>query len=244
MTTLTLKQRKFVNEYCVDENAAQAAIRAGYAEGSACMAGSRLLKEPKIKRAVEDRMREVAIAAGATPEWVVSQWVQIASADPNDLVQIRRSCCRHCHGYGHKYQWTEGEYTLAVDKAVSEGKTPPDGMGGFGFNQQADPHPECPKCGGAGIERVYMSDSRKLTGAARLLYSGAEKTRSGIKISMRDRDAALNNIARYLGMMVEKKEVSGPSGGPVPMANFSAEDLTDDQLAMILKGPSNATNAA
>ena len=48
-------------------------------------------------------------------------------------------------------------------------------------------------------------------------------------------DAAVANLARYLGMMVDKKELSGPGGGPIPMASLTAEDLTDDQLAALLK---------
>ena len=52
---------------------------------------------------------------------------------------------------------------------------------------------------------------------------------------MRDQDAAVAHLARYLGMMVDKKEISGPGGGPVPLAHITADDLTDDQLAAILK---------
>lgn len=241
--SLTPKQRRFVNEYCVDENATQAALRAGCPEASAHVTACRWLKEAKIQEAIKERMEEVAYAAGITPEWVVGQWAKIAHADPNDIVQIRRTCCRHCHGFGHQYQWTEAEYSAAVDKAVDSGKPAPDGMGGFGFDPNAEPHPDCPECGGLGIEDVHVADTRKLRGAARVLYAGAERTRNGIKINMRDKDAAVANLARYLGMMVDKKEFSGPGGGPIPLANLTAEDLTDDQLAAILKASDAADEA-
>jgi len=233
--SLTPKQRRFVNEYCVDENATRAAIRAGYSENGAGQTAHNLLKITEIQEAIAERMEEVAVAAGITPEWVVGQWAKIAQADPNDIVQVRRTCCRHCHGFGHQYQWTEAEYSAAVDRAVDSGKPAPDGMGGFGFDPKASPNPDCPECGGLGIEDVYVADTRKLRGAAGVLYAGAEWTRNGIKINMRDKDAALANLARYLGMMVDKKEFSGPGGGPIPLANLTAEDLTDDQLAAILK---------
>lgn len=241
--SLTPKQRRFVNEYCVDENATQAALRAGCPEASAHVTACRWLKEAKIQEAIKERMEEVAYAAGITPEWVVGQWAKIAHADPNDIVQIRRTCCRHCHGFGHQYQWTEAEYSAAVDKAVDSGKPAPDGMGGFGFDPKASPNPDCPECGGLGIEDVHVADTRKLRGAARVLYAGAERTRNGIKINMRDKDAAVANLARYLGMMVDKKEFSGPGGGPIPLANLTAEDLTDDQLAAILKASDAADEA-
>ena len=188
-------------------------------------------------------MEEVAVAASITPEWVVGQWAAIAQSNPNDIVQVRRTCCRHCHGFGNQYQWTEAEYSAAVDRAVASGKPAPDGMGGFGFNPNAAPAADCPECGGLGIEDVHVADTRKLRGPAKVLYAGAERTRNGIKIHMRDKDAAVVNLARYLGMLVDKKEFSGPGGGPIPLANLTADDLTDDQLAAILKA-SDATDEA
>ena len=230
--SLTPKQRRFVNEYCVDENATRAAIRAGYAESGAGVQGHENLKLPKIAAAIKERMEELAVAAGITPEWVVAQWVKIATADPNGLVQVRRTCCRHCYGFGHQYQWTEAEYARAVDHAIDNGKEAPDGMGGFGYDPNKEPAKDCPECGGQGYADVHVADTRKVRSP---LYAGAERTRNGIKVNMRDKDAAVAHLARYLGMMVDKKEISGPGGGPVPLAHITADDLTDDQLAAILK---------
>lgn len=230
--SLTPKQRRFVNEYCVDENATQAAIRAGYSENGAGQQAHLLLKNIEISGAIKERMEECAVAASITPEWVVAQWAKIATADPNGLVQVRRTCCRYCYGFGNQYQWTEAEYAAAVDKAVDAGKPAPDGMGGFGFNPNAAPAADCPECGGLGIEDVHVADTRKVKSP---LYAGAERTRNGIKVNVHDKAAAINNLARYLGMITDKKEISGPGGGPIPMANLTADDLTDDQLAAILK---------
>ena len=216
--SLTPKQRRFVNEYCVDENATRAAIRAGYAESGAGVQGHENLKLPKIAAAIKERMEELAVAAGITPEWVVAQWVKIATADPNGLVQVRRTCCRHCYGFGHQYQWTEAEYARAVDHAIDNGKEAPDGMGGFGYDPNKEPAKDCPECGGQGVADVHVADTRKVRSP---LYAGAERTRNGIKINMRDQDAAVANLARYLGMMVDKKEISGPSGGPLAFAHLT-----------------------
>ena len=123
----------------------------------------------------------------------------------------------------------------AVNKAIDAGKPAPDGMGGFGFDMNAEPNPDCPECGGLGQEYVHVMDTRKLTGSAKRLYAGVQRTKDGIKVLTRDKDAALANISRYLGMLVDRKEISGPGGGPVPMAHITAADLTDDQLAAILK---------
>lgn len=230
--SLTPKQRRFVNEYCVDENATQAYIRAGYSQDGAGQSSYALLKKSYIAEAIKERMEELAVAAGITPEWVVGQWAKIATANPSVLVSVRRTNCRHCHGFDHQYQWTEAEYSKAVDVACDTGNEAPDGMGGFGFDPNAAPNEDCPECGGQGIADVHVADTRKVRSP---LYAGAERTRNGIRVNMRDQDAAVSNLARYLGMLVDRKEISGPNGGPVPMAHITADDLTDDQLAAILK---------
>lgn len=228
------RQAKFVKEYCVDFNATQAALRAGYPQASARQKGSELLSKPDIKAGIEERKEQLAAIAEVDQAWVLRQWKQIATADPNDLMQLRRVCCRHCHGYGHAYQWTEGEYMAAVNHACDSGKEAPAGDGGFGFNPNAAPHPQCPECGGTGVELVHIADTRKLTGNAKRLYAGVHKTKDGLKILTRDQDAALANISKFLGMTLEKREISGPGGGPVTVANIKAEDLTDEQLAAIV----------
>ena len=239
--SLTPKQRRFVNEYCVDENATQAALRAGYSENGAGQQGHLLLKNIEISKAIKERMEELAVAASITPEWVVGQWAAIAQSNPNDIVQVRRTCCRHCHGFWNQYQWTEAEYSAAVDKAVDSGKPAPDGMGGFGFDPNATPAADCPECGGNGIAEVHVADTRKLK--RHPLYAGAEQTRNGIKVNMRDKDAALFNLSRYLGMQIDRKEISGPGGGPLGVVGLTADDLTDDQLAAILKASDAADEA-
>lgn len=57
---LTDKQAKFVQEYLVDLNATQAAIRAGYSENSAQEIGSENLSKPIIKEAVRAKQEEHA----------------------------------------------------------------------------------------------------------------------------------------------------------------------------------------
>ncbi len=51
--TLNVKQKRFVREYRLDQNATQAAQRAGYAKAGASVQGFRLLANPKIKALLE-----------------------------------------------------------------------------------------------------------------------------------------------------------------------------------------------
>ncbi len=68
-------------------------------------------------------------------------------------------------------------FAATVDHAVDSGKPAPDGMGGFGFDPKAEPHPDCPECGGEGMEDVHVADTRKLRGPAKVLYAGAKRNK-------------------------------------------------------------------
>ena len=47
---MTEKQKRFADEYLIDCNATQAAIRAGYSKNGAGQTGEKLLKNTEIKR--------------------------------------------------------------------------------------------------------------------------------------------------------------------------------------------------
>ncbi len=233
---LTTMQWRFVIEYCKllsedvpNPNATQCAITAGASENSAGVTASKWLAMDKIQSAIQTRKDELAAQAAITTQFVLNQWYQIATADPADLVQLRRVCCRYCWGFDYHYQWTRGEYERALTRAIEAGKPAPEGMGGFDFDNTKDPCPECPECGGEGIENVYLTDTRKLRGSAKRLYAGIEQTNKSTKIKMRDQDGALQNIAKYLGMLIDKQEiVTNPLAGGI-------NDLTDDALLAIVK---------
>ena len=55
---LTQKQAMFVQEYLVDLNATQAAIRAGYSEKTAYCIGDENLRKPNIAKAIQEAMDE------------------------------------------------------------------------------------------------------------------------------------------------------------------------------------------
>ena len=55
---LTAKQKRFCDEYLIDLNATQAAIRAGYSEKTAKQIGQENLTKPDLKKYREERMAE------------------------------------------------------------------------------------------------------------------------------------------------------------------------------------------
>lgn len=77
MADLTAKQLRFVNEYMIDLNATQAAIRAKYSEKTAEQAASRLLRNVKVSTEIKKRTAKLTKKAEITHEWVIKQLKKI-----------------------------------------------------------------------------------------------------------------------------------------------------------------------
>lgn len=237
---LNLRQRLFVREFCVDFNATRAYIRAGYSEAGAGESAYQLLKNPQVLEAVEDRKKVLLAKFEATAEFVLREWMDIATADPRELAHTRVGCCRYCWGIKHKREWMEHEYATALNDALLNNFLPPAFEGGLGYSPTREPNDGCPKCKGEGIARTVITDSRKLSPKAAKLFAGVKQTKDGIEIKMRDQDKARDNLSRYLGMLIERKELSGPGGGPIALsATARPQDMTDDQLSALISAGSS-----
>jgi phage terminase small subunit len=59
---LTIKQRRFIEEYCTDFNGAAAARRAGYSPRSARQTAFEILQRPEIRSAIAERLEVFAQA--------------------------------------------------------------------------------------------------------------------------------------------------------------------------------------
>lgn len=82
---LTRRQRAFVNEYMVDKNGTQAAIRAGYSFDSAAYQGSTLLTNPKVTAALADREKAAQKKTEWTFERLLEEYGKIAGLSMSDL---------------------------------------------------------------------------------------------------------------------------------------------------------------
>lgn len=82
---LSQKRRRFVDEYLVDYNATQAAIRAGYAETSAHTQGGRLLRDERIKKALNEAIDAQQRRTHITADRVLLEIARIATFDPRAL---------------------------------------------------------------------------------------------------------------------------------------------------------------
>jgi len=78
---LTAKQQAFINEYLIDLNATQAAIRAGYSPKTAKLIGYENLTKPYIAKIIEKAMQERSAATGITASYVLNGLRSIAERE-------------------------------------------------------------------------------------------------------------------------------------------------------------------
>jgi len=215
MNDLNVKQNRFVDEYLIDLNGKQAAIRAGYSEKTAEVQASRLLSNAKVEAAIKLKMDERSERTEITQDMVLSRYWMIATADPRKLIEYRRCACRYCYGIEFNYQWIdENEFTNEYAAFVKNSEENPDevhvmptNVGGYGFNPTFTPHNNCPKCFGRGTGDVAPHDTRNIDEQTAMLYAGVKVTKEGLEIKMQDQLKALDSVARHLGMFVDKSEV-------------------------------------
>lgn len=150
---LTDKQARFVDEYLVDLNATQAAIRAGYSAKTAGQIGEQNLKKLEIQKAIRERQEVLKMKTEVTQEWVVERYRRIVEGCDKRLFFNDDGSVKP------PSQWS-AEMGLAV----------------------------------AGFEVQELGDEGLAVSVSKLRFQDAK--------------AALDSLARHLGMFKDKVEVS------------------------------------
>ena len=86
MAKLTEKQQRFVDEYFIDLNATQAAIRAGYSVKTADKQGWQLLEKTRVAEAISEKMAERSRRTGVNQDRVVMELAKIAFVNAADVI--------------------------------------------------------------------------------------------------------------------------------------------------------------
>ena len=116
---LTEKQQRFVDEYLIDLNATQAAIRAGYSVKTANEQGSQNLAKLSIQQAIAEQMAERSKRTGINQDRVVLELAKMtdivdnqgrikSDASPDDLACIESV----------KYKESESDTGSSVEREV------------------------------------------------------------------------------------------------------------------------------
>lgn len=225
MRELTTYEWLFVGEYLADGDATAACKRAGYEGKYARAEGAKLMKLDHIVYQIAKVLNPNKTKPGLTTQDVVADITNVLRADPRDLVEHWQGACRYCYSYDHRYHRTLNEYRRDEETAAMKEQAF-DAQGGTGFNPRREPNNDCPECFGEGEPYERIKDTRELTPEQAALYAGVERTKYGIKVLMRSKDAARAAAALYLGMNKQTLDLN----------TRKAVDLTDDELAAIAKG--------
>ncbi|NGP62694.1 terminase small subunit [Paenibacillus thiaminolyticus] len=86
---LTAKQKAFVQEYLIDLNATQAAIRAGYSAKTARKIGAENLTKPDIQKAIQEAMERREKRTEITQDRVLQELAKIGFADIKSYLSFR-----------------------------------------------------------------------------------------------------------------------------------------------------------
>lgn len=81
---LTEKERIFADEYIKTTNATQSAITAGYAENSASVTGSKMLRKPKVRQYIDTVMSERSKNTIATADEVLEYLTRVMNGEEKD----------------------------------------------------------------------------------------------------------------------------------------------------------------
>lgn len=84
MAILTPKQQRFCDEYLIDLNATQAAIRAGYSKKTANRIGPENLSKPAVKEYIQKRMDEKEEQLIANQDEVLKYLTAVLRGDEQD----------------------------------------------------------------------------------------------------------------------------------------------------------------
>lgn len=88
MAKLTEKQQRFVEEYLIDLNATQAAIRAGYKPSSARQVGTENMSKPSIRACIDQAIAERSKRTGINQDRVIRELARLAFVNANDVIDM------------------------------------------------------------------------------------------------------------------------------------------------------------
>lgn len=85
---MTKKQQRFCEEYLIDLNATQAAIRAGYSAKTAYSLGNELLKKPEIKKYIEEQLEALKCEKIASAKEVLEYLTAVMRGEQSEQVPL------------------------------------------------------------------------------------------------------------------------------------------------------------
>lgn len=124
---LTDKQARFCEEYLIDLNATQAAIRAGYSEKTANEQGARLLANVSVQEKIAELKAERAKRTEITQDSVIQELAAVARAEVKgvravDKLKALELLGKHLGMFVERYEVNAAEIEKRIAEAREQGK--------------------------------------------------------------------------------------------------------------------------
>lgn len=123
MAELNDRQQKFCDEYLIDLNATQAAIRAGYSEKTAYSMGQRLLKNVEIQSYISERKQDRVERTEITQDMVLKELALIAFSKATDYASVVEKTAYTTNKDGERVPMLDCEGNPVTYKTVDAVKT-------------------------------------------------------------------------------------------------------------------------
>ncbi|GGH24718.1 terminase small subunit [Sphingobacterium alkalisoli] len=238
MAALTAKQRRFVEEYCIDFNATQAAIRAGYSEKTARSIGCENLTKPDIIEAINQRLESLDLTAAQTSKLMAD----IAQSSMNDyfrvverdriktvtkplqvLIDRKKLDIQRAYMYIDRKGFSDKEYDDYVDKHISPLE---DDIIRAEIDLEIDPESTFEDSEAEIYETVELDLVKLTKDKERGKIKSFQWGEFGPKVELYAADKMLISIANKLGFFTNKLQLLDKNGDP-------ADPLANDPLAPI-----------
>lgn len=212
---LDARQAKFVDLWLVTYDARESYRDAGFTcknDNAASAGASRLLKKVKHHPYMQARQVELFARTADVQNQLIATYHAASFADPRELVEYVRRCCRYCYGIDHKFQLRPSEMErrrqqYEADKAALKEERKEigefDELGGLGYDGKKSPNYDCPECDGEGEGRALFKDSSTLSPAALTLYEGVKEGKDGTEMKVASQKGYRDTLAKLFNMNVE-----------------------------------------
>lgn len=113
---MTRKQQRFVEEYLIDLNGTQAAIRAGYSPASASTQAGENMRNPQIRAYIDKAMAERSKRTGVNADRVILELARIAFINAPDVIDLDEATIKN----GAKKDDTAAIQSVKIKKIPTE----------------------------------------------------------------------------------------------------------------------------
>lgn len=180
---LVKKQKRFCEEYIVDLNGTQAAIRAGYAQNSANEQAARMLAKDSIKAYIQELMAARSKRTEITADRVLQELAAVAFAKIDDFLKVEMI--------------TQVEYVPVVEGATEDEDDEDDAEKAMTMKPVERKYK---------VVNIYETDSidkEKLPAIASI-----KQTKDGIELKTHDKIKSLELLGRHLSMWNDKMDLT------------------------------------